>query len=405
MTRSLIVLLVLALAAPLFASGLVEKVFARKIADDWYKHFQDYVEGQCKAGKYPETWFEGADGTLQLFRIQSVSDGKLITFELVEAADAKGNISRSPAKESTTFEWSQWQPRFIATTYPVATNPDTQDVIAFAVWLYLNADDPMIANRVLTVVYEANPDMRDDITDFVREHHAWSPKDKLAVGEMWDEVFAKWRRVLLPKKEAEQLEKDRSKECKAVSTLLDEYRNAEARTLTLAQIAYGLREWRKKHGASDTGSKYLKDVEAVLDSISTDLKNVETLVALADGGAKAAKPQWDAVAKDYEKALALDNRDARLLSLTADAWRKHANPEVVGGQFKCTQEHSARRALELYERWHESEPTNYKVVLNMAVCNHVIGQRNDARKLYQRVIDESEDAALIKQARDYDKLP
>ncbi|MCA8917029.1 MAG: hypothetical protein KDB90_16690 [Planctomycetes bacterium] len=405
MIRTIALMLALLVGAPLFGGGLVEKVFSKKIADDWYTHFQKYVDGQCTAGQFPETWFPDADGKPHLYRIMSVSDGKLIAAELTISVDDNGNESRTPAKDTVTLEWKQWPPRYMVSTYPVATNPDSQDVIAFGIWLYLNADDLWLGNRVLTVVYEANPDLRDDLAGFMREHHLWGPRDKLTVGEVWDGEFAKWRRVLMPKKEADQQEKDRAQDCKDVVRLLGEYKAPGTRTLTLAEIAFQLREWRTKHGKSDIGAKYAGDVTSTLEAIAKDLANIETFVELADGASKAAKPSWDAVAGDYEKALALDTQDARLLSLAADAWTKHANPEVVGGQFKCTQEHSARRALELYERWHEREPKNYKVILNMGVCNHVVGQRDAARKLYNRVIDECGDKSLIKQARDYEKLP
>ncbi|MCB9933853.1 MAG: hypothetical protein H6841_10580 [Planctomycetes bacterium] len=399
MLKTIVLLLAFAIASPLAAGGLVEKVFLRKVADDWHAHFRTWVNDECKAGRCPETYFPDGAGA-RPYRIMEVKNDALVAAELRETNDGKGNLTRTPAVERVQFKWEQWLPRYMAVTYPVRSNEDNPDVIAFACWLYLNAPDPMLGNRVLTVVYEREESLREDIAEFVCERHGWALKDKLAVGEEWDAEFMSWRRVLLPKKEAEQREKQRKAEAKeGLSVPLAQYAAPDKRTMTLDEIAYALRQWLAKFGDSDAKQK--AEADKALQRIADDLENVATFVELA---ANTPDTQPEKQAKFHEDALKLDPCSADLLARAADAWRRHANPEVVGAEFKCTQEHSARRALELYQRWLLREPGNFKVLINIGVCHHVIGERDAARKAYKRVIEESGDDKLAKQAREYDNL-
>lgn len=400
MLKAIALLLVVAIAAPLSADGLVETVFLRKVADDWYRHFQTWVREECTAGRCPETHFDDDEGVARPYRILEVKNDLLVAAELLEMRDGKGDVKRAPADTRVQFKWEQWLPRYMAVTYPVRSNQDNPDVIAFACWLYLNAPDPMLGNRVLTVVYEREESLREDIAEFVCEHHGWALKDKLAVGEDWDGEFMTWRRVLLPKKEAEQREKQRKVEAKeGLNGPLAQYAAPDKRTMTLDEIAFALRQWLAKFGDSDAKQK--TEAEKTLQRIADDLKKIATYVELA---ANTPDTQPETQAKLIEDALKLDPCSAELLARAADAWRRHANPEVVGAEFKCTQEHSARRALELYQRWLLREPDNFKVLINIGVCHHVIGERDAARKAYKRVIEESSDDTLVKRAREYDKL-
>ncbi|MBZ0136585.1 MAG: tetratricopeptide repeat protein [Planctomycetes bacterium] len=399
MTRFLAFALAIAFAVPLCANGLVHNVFEQKIADDWYTHFQQWVETTCESDGFIDTQF-AVDESVDNFRVTSVEDGKLTAVRL-SLKDGKREATGQPAK----FEWTQWHARHMAVVYPVATSDNDQDSVAFAVWLYVRAEEPMLGNRVLTVIHERTPALQDDIAQYVREKHQWDAKDKLQVAEVWDDEFRVWRRVLLPRKTADALAKQRKTDEKdGIEKLLGEYANPEQRTLTLEQIEYSITIWLGKFDGSDTHKKLDDKINQALAAINKDHARIQTFLDLAQGLVQSDK-DWDKSAEDFEKALALDPCSPLLLSKAANAWQRHANPEVIGGRFKCTQEHSARRAIELYHRWLSREPANMKVLLNKGVCHHVVGQRDDAAKCYKRVIAESTDDALIKLARDYDKLP
>ncbi|MCA8919209.1 MAG: hypothetical protein KDB32_09025 [Planctomycetes bacterium] len=391
---ALLVVLVSAVGTSLFAGGLMETLLEQKVADDWYKHFQAWVEGECQNERFPETHFDDNDGALHPYRITGVGNGKLVCVELLGA-------QREPAKVTTSFDWDDWEPRFIAGTYPVKTNEDTLDVIAFAAWLYLHAENPLLANRVLTVVYERDPNMQDAIAEYIRGKDGLSDKERLVVVEYWHSEFQKWRRVLLPKDKAKQLEDDRKGEgLNGVKQLAAEYNDAENRDHTLAEIAYLLEQWQIKFADTEFFKKQNPVAEKTLNAINKDIAKIDVYL---DSGSKLTDLAERAA--EYEKALNLDPRSLLLLSKAANTWMEHANPEVVGGRFKCTKEQSARRAIELFQRSLERNPDDFKVLLNLGVCHHVVGSRDKAGACYKRIRNDCEDASLVKLAKSYDDMP
>ncbi|MCA8910402.1 MAG: hypothetical protein KDB82_01760 [Planctomycetes bacterium] len=394
MLKTTVLLLIAALCAPLYAGGQMQGVFERKVADDWYKHFQSWVAAECTSGRFPETWFSIDQGEPRPYRIRAVSNGRLDCVELV------GEL-RQPADKGTTFDWQDWKPELIAGVYPVKTNDDSQDLVAFAAWLYLHADNPMIANRVLTVVYERDEAIQEAIAEYVRSKHELDEKEKLAVGEQWDSQFQKWRRVLVSRKDAKKLADARKEEGEnGARNLIAEYDNPESRIHTLAEIDFLLRQWQLKFEGTKYFEKQNPDVTKTRTAIKEDERKIEAFESLAAGAADLKER-----AEQYENALQLDPCSALLLSKAANTWKEHANPEVVNGRFKCTQEHSARRAIELYERWLKRDADNFGVLLNLGVCHHVVGERGDATDCYKRVIKESSDDELVKLAKNYDRIP
>lgn len=394
MLKTTLFLLVSVLGTSLFAGGLMEGLLEQKVADDWYTHFQSWLDGECRNERFPETHFSDANGDLHPYRITAVENGKLLCVELLGA-------QREPAKTTTNFEWGDWEPRFIAGTYPVRTNDDNLDLIAFAAWLYLHAENPLLANRVLTVVYEREPTMQDATAEYLRRKDDLDDKERLVVVEYWDSEFQKWRRVLLPKDKAKRLEDDRKDEgLSGVKRLAAEYNDAENRDHTLAEIAYLLEQWQIKFAETEFFKKQNPVAEKTLNAINKDIARIDVYL---DSGSKVADLAERAA--EYEKALTLDPRSLLHLSKTANTWMEHANPEVIGGRFKCTKEQSARRAIELFQRSLERNPDDFKVLLNLGVCHHVVGSRDKAGACYKRIKDDCEDAALVKLAKSYDDMP
>lgn len=374
MSKTIALLLLVTLCAPLFAGGRMEGVFEKKIADDWYRHFQSWVEDQCNAGQYPETFFADSAGVTHPYRVRAVKETRLVCIELL------GEL-REPATTSTTFQWEDWKPRFVAGTYPVKTNEDSQDVIAFAAWLYLNSEDPFLANRVLTVVYERDEAMREAIAEYVIRRHGLSEKDKLAVGEIWDSEFQKWRRVLLKKSDADERESKREADAKqTVNALLTEYADPETRTKTLAQLEFELKEWQIKYEETDAFKRSNPKVLKTLESIKLDHKKIDTLVQLAAGEVES-----NLQAEGYEKALALDPQSGLLLSKAANSWMEHGNPEFLKNAWVCTHESSIRKAKALYYRWLERDPDNKPIMDQLVICHEVFRETNDADKMRRRI--------------------
>lgn len=377
MTRTIAFALLFALAAPLRAGGLVEKVFQQKIADDWYAHFQQWTAANTEDDNFIDTHFVVQDKVVP-HRVNSVEDSKLVARQLRIEGD-----SRSEVGEPVRFEWNQWLPKFIAGVYPVVGNEDDRDLIAFAVWLYLNADDALLGNRVLTAVYERNESLREDIADYVRERHGYKAKDKLEVAEVWDADFARWRRVLLNDKDADALRKEREKAEGAITELLAEYANRDKRTLTLDQIEYGIKQWLAKFDGSRTHKKEESRITQTLQALGKDRDKIKVHLDLA-APRETANNEWDKTAADYEKALEFDPCSPLLLSKAANAWYKHGNPEFLRNEWKCTHEGSIRKAKDLYYRWLERETQNKAVVDQLVICHRVLGEDSEADAMQKR---------------------
>ena len=375
MTRILAVALLAALSAPLFSGDLVQKVFEQKIADDWYRDFQKWVAGVCEGEGFVDTYFNVQEEP-ELHRILQIDGEKLIARRL-----ETNNGERTEVGDQLAYEWKQWQPKYIAAVYPLSTSD--QDVVAFAIWLYLNADNDLLGNRVLTVVYERNEDLRDDVADYVRERHGWKSRERIEVATYWDTEFAKWRRVLLTSKEADELAEDRKRLEKRIHELLEEYANPEARTLTLDQIEFSIREWLTLFDTTDVHRRVAKNVTKTLTAIEKDRSKIATFLDLADARAEN-NTGWDETAGDYEKALALDPCSPMLLSKAANAWLKHGNPEFLKNEWICTHEGSIRKAKDLYYRWLENEAGNKSVMDQIIICHRVLGEENEAQTMLDR---------------------
>ena len=254
---------------------------------------------------------------------------------------------------------------------------------------------------MLTVVYERDEELQEAVAQYVRSKHELDEKEKLAVGEQWDSQFQKWRRVLLGRKDAKKLADAWKGEGETgAKELIAEYNNPESRSHTLAEIDFLLRQWQLKFDDTKYFEKQNPDIDKTRKAIKEDERKIDAFNTLA-AAAKDLKER----AEQYENALKLDPCSALLLSKAANTWKEHANPEVVNGRFKCTQEHSARRAIELYERWLKCDADNFRVLLNLGVCHHVVGERGDAGDCYKRVVDECSDDELVKLAKKYDIIP
>lgn len=374
MTRILLLALI-ALATPLTAGGLVDKVFRTKIADDWYAQFQQWTAASTEGGRFIDTCFV-VDGKATPYRISAVDGGHLVARQLrIE------DESRSEVGEPVRFEWKQWLPKYIAGVYPTVTNEDDADLVAFALWLYRSAEDALVGNRVLTVLYERNEALRDDIVEFIRERHALKPRDRLEVCEHWDDEFASWRRVLLSEVEAAALRKEREQQEGAIQQLLNEYATPDKRTRTLAQLEFEIGIWVKKFAGSKTHEKLERRISQTSSDISTDQQKVTVLVELAEKQGDA----WDKAAADFEKALRLDPCSPLLLSKAANAWMKHGKPEYLRNQWICTHESSIRKAKELYQRWLKREPDHTGVMEQLVTCHEILGERSKADRLREEI--------------------
>lgn len=378
MTRTILPALLFALAAPLCAGGLVQKVFEQKIADDWYAHFQRWAVANLDGDKFIDTHFVVEDKSVP-HRINSIEDGRLFARQLRVEGDLRSEVG-----EPVRFEWKQWLPKYISGAYPVATNEDDQDVVAFAIWLYLNAEDALLGNRILTVLYERTETLREDICDYVRDRHGYRSKDRLEVTEYWDTDFAKWRRVLLSDKDANAREKVREKAEGAITELLAEYFNREKRTLTLDQIEYAIKQWLEKFDESRTHRKEESRITKALQGVAKDREKIKVHLDLATPR-EAEDVEWDKTAEDYEKALELDPCSPLLLSKAANAWMTHGKPLFRKNDWECTHEGSIRKAKDLYYRWLDREPTSRKVMEQLVTCHHILGEDRKAQEMQKRI--------------------
>jgi hypothetical protein len=383
MLKTISLALIVAAAAPLCANSLFEGKKAEKAGKDWFKTLPDWVNNLGADGRHPRSWFTGADGKPHRYRIESADARGLKTRELLDTGkrDEKDEPVRVPAEEVVSFEWKQWESRYLATTYPVETNEDDRDVAAFAAWLYCEREADLIANRVLTVLYLRNEDLREPVCEFIREAEGLKKATPLATFEMWDVDFKVFRTILIPAEKAESYRDDREKAAKdRLVELRSEFEDAVKRTLTLEQLEYELKRWPKDFADTKAATEFAAMHKKALDGVTAARKQVEVHVDAAD----RSKPDgWKLVAETYEKALALDTRSPKLLSQVANAWLEYGRPEFSAKENKwiCTHEAGIRSARDRYLQWLEREAANVDVMEALVKCHDILGDTTAADRL------------------------
>ena len=418
MTRAILLAAIVATLAPLGAQSLMERFFEgkkpSKVAKDWFKGLDDWVNDLHDAARDPVTWFPDADGKLRRYRLEAASPTTLTARELLDTGgkNNKDEPERIPAKETVVFSWRQWPKPVMASTYPTTSNESTADVIAFATWLY-EEKAPREANRVLTILYKKiegeDPDLQEAICEFVREQEGIKGSPDLKLFELWDDQFKVFRTILIPSDQADKLRALREKAAKArFMELKSEYGDPatgtlEARTLTLEQLKFELERWAKDFADTGAVSEFADIHKKLIRDVGNDIKKAKVFQDLAAAGENVApaKPaDWSPIADDWENALKLDPCSLLLLSKAANARYAQTAPELFKKKW-VGEYHVAQQAIDLYILWLQRTPANVKVIFNLGVLHHVRAERTEAIKRYNEVIALDLDAQLTRKAREY----
>jgi hypothetical protein len=411
MFRNVAIASLIAFAAPLCAGELMDQLFdgkkPEKVGREWFKGLPVWLNKLAREESHAWSWFRSPDDKLRRYRIDQADASELKTRELQETGklDDDGKPERVPAGDVTIFKWTDWESTWLASTYPVETNPSEVDVVGFAAWLYEERKAAVVANRVLTTVYlnEKYKHLCDAIAEFICEQENLKPGTKLATFDVWDEEVRVFRTILIPANEAEEFREVRQEAARArLMELRKEHDNVETRTLTLARLQYELKQWVVTFGetAAAKDESLLKLQSDLLEKIDGELKLIADYVKLGETFLADKKPDPAKAAEKFEAALALDSYDLKLLSQAANARFQDAHPQLQETKSRIVgNENAVAAAMGLYERWHERESANVKVLLCIGQLHHLKGETDKAKKQYDRVILLDLDPPSTKNAR------
>jgi hypothetical protein len=423
MLKTTAVLLLIALAVPLGAQSLMERYFEgkkpAKVGREWFKELGDWINNLHRDARDAESWFPDPDlaagGKLCRYRLEGADARGLTARKLLEtgSVDAKGNPVRVPARETTSFTWGQWEARFLVTTYPTAGNENAADLVGFAAWLYEERKDPLIANRVLTILYqrseEVDAGLQDAICQFIREQERLKKNAELKTFELWDDDFKVFRGILIPADKADHYREQRERVARErLMQLKSELDEPAKRTLTLDLLEFELARWPAEFADTAAAVNFAELAARLLTGAKDAKKKAAVHADLGAAGEKAAgqKPtDWKRIADDWQAALDLDPCSVYLLSKAANARFSQTGAERVSGPDRWVGDfHVAKVAIELYKRWLEREPANVKVILNLGILHHVRAEFDDARKQYRRAAELDLDAEVTSLAGKYEAI-
>ena len=289
MFRSILLAAALGLAAPLSADALMDQLFdgkkPEKVARDWFKTVPGWLNKLSKESRHATSWFKRpADNVLAPYRIDEADALTISARELQETGELdNGKPVRAPSADITKFTWADWESTWFASTYPVETNPNKKDVVAFAGWLYTEREASWSANSVLATVYldDRYIFLREPIAQFIRARHKIKAGAPLATFEMWDKYARAFRKVLIEAGQAKEFTDGRQRDAQNRLTELSKDYKIDGkvpadRKLTLAMLEFEVRQWSKTFGETQAAKdeKLLKVQADLLKAIADDVNHV-----------------------------------------------------------------------------------------------------------------------------------
>lgn len=361
-----------------------------------------WLKACADKNQFPRTHFE--NGVPYEVRDASPKRKKaeLTLRRLQRDVDDAGNARYTAVGDDLSKPLSQWPSRYALITFAPENHTD-QQVVAFAVWLYQRKSpdkgDQLCGNRALTVVHQRNTEFRPLIEAWVLKHD-FEGKGTLQVGEIWDDEFRKERKVLLTDEAEEKLVKARNAAAQAeYARIHNEY--SRARTVTLQQLLSALDAWERDFAATEEFTKRRTDAGKLRAALATAIADATELAASAKTASDEAKefegkarkdqsrPKWKEAAELFEKALAIDSASMLLLTQTANAWLKAADPEYfpTEDRWGCTHEDRIKKhAIGWWDKLAALKPDDTATLLNQGLCYQLTGQVGRANEIYNRIV-------------------
>ncbi|HRJ77418.1 MAG TPA: hypothetical protein PLF37_02805 [Planctomycetota bacterium] len=402
-------LLCLSLLIPaLPAQGLVEKHFPGKkeamVAEKWYSDLPGYFVSLIKVNKFPQVWVTDPKDAKRVFKIEiddvHASGSKFHYFELVrDGTDANGQpLYKRGSRRDLWMEFSRLEGRHLVYTYPVKNNPKVEDVLAFAFWIAQGKekDAKRVANRVMTVLWETKPDMKELIEAWIIEKEGWkAAPGQLELWNDWDSLYQVERNVLVTPEVRDTLLAEREKAAKAeFSSIVAARGNYDKRqrpprkpapTEQLILIEWRIKEFRRVYASSN----FIKDkkIEDQLLALQDSIKDDQDLIKDIKKQAADLKEPGDATLKRKAEMLAtagsLDPEDLQLCSEIAAAWVAYANIAAHGNS--CDRTEGAKNAIPYFEKIVKVYPENTSFLIWIGKC-YQAQEDGKAKVYYDKVI-------------------
>lgn len=373
-----------------------------KVASDWYTKLPTWAATLTSRNQFIETWLM-LDGnfkpsqTPNRFMIRDANKNDFNAFEMIrDGVDTDGRAVYKVTKSSKWIPWKGWQAKYIVSSYPVETNTDPKDLVAFAAWLFGEKENDL-ANRVLTYVHERERDWAPLIEQYLAEKNNWKEPGELVRWDLWDSEFHKKRAILIPASmEASRTtarEKAAADAFKELERSRGDYKGKPPRrnkpTKLLIFVEWEIKQFRIQFA----GSKFIEDKKNA-DKLADMERSVRDDMDLMKDGLERANsiPKSSDDVKGIEaklnlmeQYLALDPMSLHLRSQIGNEWYAFAKTDEYGND--CQRPAAARKAIEHYKILVDAYPQNLPYLTAMAKCYQALQESKQAGPLYDKVIE------------------
>jgi tetratricopeptide (TPR) repeat protein len=413
LSTMLAALLLTAFAGTATAQG--EALFAKthrgakesKVASDWYDKLPKYIHSRTVKNDFPKTHLpyevdkdrlKPMRSGVNKFEIRDANDREFSAFFMApDGVDGAGMTRYVTTEKSGWVQWRAWPAKYIVETYPVESNTDVADLVAFAAWLYAEKENNL-ANRVLTVAHrnDRSGDFGPLIEGYICEKEKWDlPPEGLVEWGVWDIEYQTERVMLVTPAARDEMKTAREKEAerafKELVAARGDYRGRPPRrrgpTRSLARLDWDFRQFEIAY----KNTEFLKETKTqeVMQEIKDSIKND---IGLLNDNKKQARemPTKDddeqrEKAEFLEQILQIDPMDIALRADVAAAWYLWADVDAHGNSAARVQ--GLKNAIPHYEEVLKIYPFSTAFLLRMGQCYQAQEDSKKARVYFEAVID------------------
>ncbi|MBX3473313.1 MAG: tetratricopeptide repeat protein [Planctomycetes bacterium] len=380
-----------------------------KVSKDWEDKLPIWANSLTSKNQFIQTWlmldenFRPSDKPGK-FEIRDANKEQFSAYAMVrDGVDANGLPVYKATSATKWISWKSWPARFVLTNYPVETNNDQNDLVAFGAWLFGQKENDL-ANRVLTLVHGKNKELAPLIEAYIAEKYGWKDAGALESFNLWDAEFQRERTILITAADKAARVSAREKAAKAgfdeIVRVRGAYKGKAPRkpspTKQLILIEWEIKQFKIAYASSDflKNTKNADVLQAILDSIVDDKAVIKSN---REDAAKLPKNDKDAKgmkakAERMEQVLVIDPMDVALRSETANAWYLYGAPLDHGNG--CERTEGINAAIPHYKKILEVYPNNSAFLLALGRCYQALEDSKQARPYYQKVIDLEGDKGL-----------
>lgn len=379
-----------------------------KVSGDWYANLPVWTNSLTSKNKFPQTWllmdenFKPTDKPNK-FEIRDANKNQFSAYAMVrDGVDGNGMPIYKATTENKWIGWKSWPAKYVMVTYPVETNTNESDLVAFAAWLFTEKENDL-ANRVLTQVHTKNKELAPLIEAYITEKYGWKDAGPLEPFNIWDAEFQKERNILVTAADKAARLKARETAAKAGFEAIVKARGgykgkaprSPAPTKQLILIEWEIKQFKLAYASSD----FLKEpknadvLAAIMDSITDDKALIKDNVENARK--ITADPKDPKAAKDpnklkekcerMEQILKIDPMDTALRAETANSWFLYGAPADHGNG--CERSEPIKKAIPHYLEILKVFPKNSAFWLALGRCYQALEDSKNARPAYDKVIE------------------